>query len=297
MEFEHVGRHCALGSCGQKDFLPFACDYCHQSYCLDHRSYQAHGCAGATSKDMTSIDCPICGKTVKFDKSQDINEVWTTHYNTACSQQPAAAKKITRCARSDCRAHMGPSNTFTCPKCQKLVCLSHRASEDHACSGPVNTRNNFLNRIESQATKPKPAVKSAASSGKKPAATAAAAKPVDAGNSLRGTAERRMKGTVAASAQAPASAAEAFQCPICGLSKANADLLQKHVNEAHFDAPVGVGSSGTGAGAEVCPVCSLRFPDPVALIEHCELQHNNSNSRSIQEQPQRAPANDSCQIF
>lgn len=40
-----IGQHCAAPGCGQVDFLPFRCDCCSKSFCLDHRSYSAHACA------------------------------------------------------------------------------------------------------------------------------------------------------------------------------------------------------------------------------------------------------------
>lgn len=251
MEFEHVGLHCALPSCGQKDFLPFQCDCCHKAFCLEHRSYQAHSCTASASKDMTSIDCPVCGKSVRFDKGQDVDQIWTEHFHTVCSQQPAPKKVVERCARAGCVNHLGPSNTFTCTKCRQKVCLSHRIPEDHNCSavaaqsGSKNSasklRNNFLDRFEAQTkastskAKDKTAVKTSGSA-------SSMSSKVDEANTLRGSVQRRMKqpsqstpSTPVSAPQSQVSKAEDLQCPICGMTKDSPALLQRHVNEVHFD--------------------------------------------------------------
>lgn len=147
MEFENVGAHCQQEGCNQKDFLPFRCATCSRSLCLSHRSYVSHNCNGDKMKDMTSIDCPICGKSVKFDKTQDVNTVWNEHYLTMCTQTaPATHKIITKCFKPGCNKTLGPSNTFECPKCHQKVCLSHRIPEEHSCVGYI--RKEFLERVQ-----------------------------------------------------------------------------------------------------------------------------------------------------
>lgn len=308
MEFEHVGRHCALPECKQRDFLPFQCDFCHESFCLEHRTYAAHGCGGAASNDMTSIDCPICNKPVKFSKSQNADEVWNQHYLNSCTQQAAPAKVVQKCCRPGCRQHLGPSNTFTCPKCRKTTCLTHRIAEEHMCSSltpgatkpdnSANPRANFLDRIESQTKRPAP----------KPKPSAFAKQPAPAAdNTLKGSAHRRMKDSnpapaAAAQGSAPTQASPAaadFQCPFCGLSKSNVVELECHVNDAHADilgtspapraAPPSASQSSQSNNSlarEVCPTCGQRFFDPIALVEHCERSHP-SNQRSTPAQQSR----------
>eukprot|EP01031_Cornospumella_fuschlensis_P041148 gene41148-50202_t len=282
MEFEHVGRHCSLPSCGQKDFLPFQCDYCHGTFCLEHRTYHAHGCAGGDSKDMTSIDCPICHKTVKFDKSQDINLIWNEHYNTVCTQKPAPnVKPAAKCARGDCRNHLGPSNSWTCTKCLKPVCLTHRLPEDHHCLADTkpaasaarsNPRNNFLDRIEANTKKP---ASKAPATGTKPGASSA--KSVVSSSSNVPTRPKLEPQATSSSNQASSSI---LFCPFCNMGIEGADALQRHVNNAHPDPTSRPASQppATSLGPEVCPMCSMRFADPVALIQHCEMQHNEAGA-------------------
>ena len=39
-----IGDRCALQNCSQLDFLPFVCNGCKRTYCLDHRGASAHDC-------------------------------------------------------------------------------------------------------------------------------------------------------------------------------------------------------------------------------------------------------------
>ena len=135
MEFEHVGLHCEVAECRMKDFLPFICDVCKGSYCSEHRMYESHGCVATQSKDITSIDCPVCKKSIKYSKADNVDVVWELHFKSSCSQIPPSTHEATKkcCARLNCRTVIGPSNSLTCTKCNKLVCLPHRLPEDHPC--------------------------------------------------------------------------------------------------------------------------------------------------------------------
>ena len=64
---EDLGSHCQHDGCNQLDFLPFKCPSCKKSLCLTHRSFAMHGCSSGAmgGKDVTSLDCPICGQSGK----------------------------------------------------------------------------------------------------------------------------------------------------------------------------------------------------------------------------------------
>jgi predicted nucleic acid binding AN1-type Zn finger protein len=261
MEFEHVGKHCALETCNQKDFLPFKCDYCKREYCLAHRTYANHGCEGALSKDITSMDCPICQQSIKFDKTQDPNIIWDDHFQNKCTQQ-AKTKNIKKCGRSDCRTVLGPSNTYTCNKCHVKVCMSHRFPEDHQCKGLMtttqNNRQQFLARFEqtSSTTKSNQGNKSSSTTDnhsknntKKPTTT------VNDENSLRGSAARRIKNnstttlTTATNTDTKTSTnqtniinlvdtdeVQPMSCPFyCGSFFTDPEKLTVHINTAHSE--------------------------------------------------------------
>jgi predicted nucleic acid binding AN1-type Zn finger protein len=42
MELPELGEQCSFVGCGQLDFLPFNCDGCDRTFCLEHRT--SHGC-------------------------------------------------------------------------------------------------------------------------------------------------------------------------------------------------------------------------------------------------------------
>jgi len=277
MEFEHVGRLCQVDLCNQKDFLPFICDSCGMSLCLAHRSYTMHHCAGAKGKDMTSIDCPVCGKSVKFDKSQDPNVVWDDHYVNHCSQQQPSVqqKQIVRCFRPGCSTILGPSNTFTCTKCHQKVCMSHRMSEAHNCVGPV--RKSFLDRVQNNASGDnhrsstngagmflQPAFK------KKTATTKAAGKKKtgqkegDPANTLKGTADLRRQRWEQQQQQqppppsppAPPAAAASSNgpptteiCPFCQQSMEGGDALMAHILATHPEDSGGSSNSSSSSSS------------------------------------------------
>ena len=67
MEFVDSGARCYVVTCKQQDFLPFVCDTCGKKLCLMHRAYVAHGCDGGLKKDIRSLECPTCLKTVKVN--------------------------------------------------------------------------------------------------------------------------------------------------------------------------------------------------------------------------------------
>merc|ERR1711977_571757 len=39
-----IGAHCQYTYCNQLDFLPFRCESCRGTFCLDHRSESGHHC-------------------------------------------------------------------------------------------------------------------------------------------------------------------------------------------------------------------------------------------------------------
>ncbi|KAK5721203.1 hypothetical protein LTR17_014763 [Elasticomyces elasticus] len=43
-DVEAIGSHCQMPFCRQLDFLPFQCESCKGSFCLDHRTESAHTC-------------------------------------------------------------------------------------------------------------------------------------------------------------------------------------------------------------------------------------------------------------
>lgn len=319
MEFEDLGAHCQHEGCNQRDFLPFKCDTCSKSLCLLHRSYVAHECHGSKAKDMTSIDCPVCGKGVKFDKSQDVNLVWDSHYLNECTQQAPArpVKEVVRCFKPGCNTVLGPSNKFTCSKCHMNVCLAHRIPEEHNCVGPI--RKEFLERVQKNmkvgnADKPEK---------KKHEKQPGIFQQFDRKEKEK---EKKAHHPHAEPVHAHAHAAPGHHahtssgippvvCPFCALSHDSDAALVDHILAFHPEdgQPAATASSSNGApqtvfgfhphsapapapaaaqdnhhqgqgGAalhrEVCPLCQQRFPDAIALVRHFESAHSERSHQS-----------------
>ena len=65
--------------CRQKDFLPFTCDCCQKTFCLEHRTYKAHSCPNAESSRETTVVCPLCARLISIAIGADPNEVFERH--------------------------------------------------------------------------------------------------------------------------------------------------------------------------------------------------------------------------
>ncbi|KAH7150489.1 hypothetical protein B0J13DRAFT_550271 [Dactylonectria estremocensis] len=121
-----IGKHCEYDYCNQLDFLPFFCQSCRKTFCLDHRSETSHKCteegAWAERKRLAQLAHPSIGqgKTLR-DK---------------VSQKP--------CASPVCKTVVGTSLTpgVHCQTCNRDYCLKHRLKEDHDCSNlvPIGAR-------------------------------------------------------------------------------------------------------------------------------------------------------------
>ena len=289
MEFVDRVTHCEYKGCGQGDFLPFKCKHCSAHFCLAHKSALAHECpVGLAYQDMTSLDCPICNKPVKFSKAEDPDAVWRNHYAEACSQKPApslaAPQAPAKCKAPGCRNILGPSNTFKCPRCQVNVCLSHRRVEDHACPAA-----------------PKTSLTATAGS-----AAAAAQRQQQQKQQQQQSKKSRVVSDNKDSRSSTSTTSNAdegpLSCPFCGLvAHRDSSELQRHINEQHPDPTTARGrapaptpapapapaparsiqppSSGAslGSGPEVCPQCQRRFADVMSLIQHVETAHSASS--------------------
>jgi len=125
-----VGAQCAVQECRQLDFLPFTCDLCSLTYCLDHRTYQKHRCPRADEQDCRVILCPICHNSIRIVPNEDINLTFERHRTSPdCKKK----EKKARCPVAECKEKLTFSNTFDCKKCGKQVCLKHRFEDLHPC--------------------------------------------------------------------------------------------------------------------------------------------------------------------
>lgn len=129
-----IGEHCSVASCMQIDFLPFKCDACSRTYCLDHRTYTSHSCTSAQGKSSEVIVCPMCAKGIRLQPGQDPHIAFDAHTAQDCDPSNyAKVHKKPRCVVSGCKEKLSTVNRFTCKKCNQKVCLKHRHGDDHKC--------------------------------------------------------------------------------------------------------------------------------------------------------------------
>ncbi|KAK1777122.1 hypothetical protein QBC45DRAFT_417538 [Copromyces sp. CBS 386.78] len=116
-----IGKHCQLEYCNQLDFLPFFCQSCHKTFCLDHRSESSHNCscagAWAERRRLAQLARPSAGEGKRM---RDL-----------VAQKP--------CADDACKTIIGTSLVpgVHCTSCNRDYCLKHRLAEDHDCKSKV----------------------------------------------------------------------------------------------------------------------------------------------------------------
>ena len=279
LEHKNLGAHCDATSCKQRDFLPSTCDLCQHKFCLAHKSYMAHACSGQNSKDVTSIGCPICGLTVRLTMADNVNEVWEQHYLYSCSKEPAAMVSVKKCCM--CNTTLGLSNTFTCKKCNKETCLTHRLSEDHECGGTREVKNKaFLDKLQLQNRNTNNAQKSSSSSSITSTANSTKSNNNRGGMDINNSSDMLNN-----------------KCPVCGSQFNDAVALVSHFESNHpstndhsripsssssssFVAATSSNTNPSSLDREVCPYCSARFADVIALVSHVESTHPSTNHSS-----------------
>ncbi|KAI9903856.1 hypothetical protein N3K66_000385 [Trichothecium roseum] len=124
-----VGKHCEYEYCNQLDFLPFHCQSCGGTFCLDHRGESAHRCASegawAERRRLARLAEPSVGA------GRTLRDV------AVAEEKPCALSP-------SCRAVVGTSLApgVHCRRCRRDYCLKHRLEEDHDCKNltPLGAR-------------------------------------------------------------------------------------------------------------------------------------------------------------
>jgi len=116
-----IGSHCQFEYCNQLDFLPFFCQSCRKTFCLDHRTESTHKCANegawAERKRQADLSRHSAGEGKRM---RDL-----------IAQKP--------CADDGCKTVIGTSLVpgVHCPVCNRDYCLKHRLKEDHDCANKI----------------------------------------------------------------------------------------------------------------------------------------------------------------
>ncbi|KAK2865270.1 hypothetical protein FQN49_003742 [Arthroderma sp. PD_2] len=118
-DLEEIGKHCEFEFCRQLDFLPFRCESCKGTFCLDHRTETTH-------------KCPKAGEWAARRRG-GLN-------GTASTVPPRLSPKptvynSTQCSHPSCKTliHTMASAGVHCQNCNREYCLPHRMREDHDC--------------------------------------------------------------------------------------------------------------------------------------------------------------------
>ena len=118
-DLDSIGSHCQFTYCNQLDFLPFRCESCKGTFCLDHRTEDSHKCARsgewAAARRKASALSPTS--------------------NVQNSGKPTILS-ATQCSDPCCKTYINTLNSVGvgCPTCNRQYCLKHRLQEDHSCS-------------------------------------------------------------------------------------------------------------------------------------------------------------------
>lgn len=115
-DLESIGRHCQYEYCGQLDFLPFRCESCRSTFCLDHRSETAH-------------QCPKEGEWARRRDGVKSNE------NRSTPPKPSIHNSD-QCYHTQCKTLIDTfkNPAVRCPQCHHQYCLKHRLREEHDCA-------------------------------------------------------------------------------------------------------------------------------------------------------------------
>lgn len=223
-------------------------------FCLAHRAYRTHDCPAAHGQDARAIACPLCAQTIRIDANEDVNVAWERHARSECRPGQRKVKKPKTCTVAGCRAKLTISNRVTCSKCHHEFCLAHRHPSDHSCGvgGRATTRVRGGKAPMSLGGGVASRRAQELGEARTPHGTAflEALQRRQQSAATRGVPRRRTP------APAPASAPASRR----GTSPRASASAQS------------AGSSG--AGADRCPHCGARFPDPVQLVAHVESAHS-----------------------
>ena len=128
MEDLKIGSRCTLNYCNQKDFLPYKCKLCSETFCHGHIG--DHECSKKNSDDKFAMKCPKCLERIAYTGADDEKLVLEMHQREPkCIKKPQ--EKCQKC--SNCKLKLTLINKYSCNHCGQLTCLKHRARDQHPC--------------------------------------------------------------------------------------------------------------------------------------------------------------------
>lgn len=135
MEFEFTGALCSVPHCRKHDYLPFTCDGCKATFCLQHRTPAAHYCASAPARAPVPLPCKNCGDVIAHlptDAAPAVKAAALRTHAKKCARDRVSAPA---CPVPGCSARLVAP--VKCNRCGVAHCLKHRLAETHACTAPA----------------------------------------------------------------------------------------------------------------------------------------------------------------
>ncbi|KAM0143567.1 hypothetical protein ACHAP3_000237 [Botrytis cinerea] len=130
-----IGVHCQYEYCNQLDFLPFRCESCRGTFCLDHRTESSHHCSKPGEW--------AARRRLANQSKRSLGE----------GKMMADVEKP--CASPTCKTTIGTSLStgVHCSICNRDYCLKHRLGEDHDCKNlvPIGARVGRFNEQQTSA--------------------------------------------------------------------------------------------------------------------------------------------------
>jgi AN1-type zinc finger protein 1 len=127
-DLEAIGRNCQYEFCHQLDFLPFRCESCGSTFCLEHRTETAHRCSHA-------------GEWAARRRNEA--DTQNTSLNSRLSQRPTVFNSD-QCSHPSCKTLINTPRdpAIHCHNCNRQYCLKHRLREEHDCAKliPIGAR-------------------------------------------------------------------------------------------------------------------------------------------------------------
>lgn len=206
--------------------------------------------------------------------------VWNDHFLNSCSQVPNESQNRPKEICLQCKVSLGPSNRYVCQKCNKLLCLSHRNVDDHACI--ILTR------------------KSVGNGSSMPINKSSTTQPSIQGSSKVTVTSQVTKPAVQSGRDVPPLRNEAFLNKVESSNKSYGNNKLQSSTKRNQMKPTNVSTVNSSKPSndmithpqEACPICSLMFQSPVDLVDHFELYHNNTVSSNQEvRQTQTSPNN------
>ncbi|KAI5795494.1 hypothetical protein DFH27DRAFT_565616 [Peziza echinospora] len=128
-----IGKHCDIPSCHMLDFLPFKCESCNGTYCLDHRTETAHKCAheGKWAAERLRRELGVSKTPRQSGGGGSSSSSSTSTGHTLASTAPP-----TTCPHQKCKTTINTPRSagVFCPACKRTYCLAHRLQDAHDCS-------------------------------------------------------------------------------------------------------------------------------------------------------------------